>query len=306
MLGGYWTGTYTIHIATETHFPPHKSSSRNRPLKPQTSQNGGHCQPLLLDHPHDPSIAHFELSNLHTLESLIAHQKIPCEFVRQPSVRALYSAHHLADAEMALFTLQETAPELAKLMRVVRDKEELRELRVESCVGAVVTSVAARMWPYKFVARVLEDLLLGTGDDDDGSAGGGGGGSFNLQTLTPVTSLTPPSTTTNTSTNTNNHWTLHTPRGTLKAKTVILATNAYTSHLLPSLKDLIVPCRGQMSALLPKNFPSLTGAANRLTTSFGFLGEGIDDYLIQRPSEGGGHLMFGGGDRYLRRMRRKP
>jgi glycine/D-amino acid oxidase-like deaminating enzyme len=40
--------------------------------------------------------------------------------------------------------------------------------------------------------------------------------------------------------------------------------------------------------------PSLSGA-NRLKTSMGFEGDGLDDYLIQRPNSRGGHLMFGGG-----------
>jgi hypothetical protein len=32
-----------------------------------------------------------------------------------------------------------------------------------------------------------------------------------------------------------------------------------------------------------------------LKASFGFDGEAIDEYLIQRPNERGGHLMYGGG-----------
>ena len=47
-----------------------------------------------------------------------------------------------------------------------------------------------------------------------------------------------------------------------------------------------------MSALVP--LPSIAGD-NRLKTSMGFEGDGLDDYLIQRPTEKGGHLMFGGG-----------
>ena len=47
-----------------------------------------------------------------------------------------------------------------------------------------------------------------------------------------------------------------------------------------------------MSALHP--LPDLQGES-RLKTSFGFVGDGLDDYLIQRPNERGGHLMFGGG-----------
>lgn len=152
------------------------------------------------------------------------------------------------------------------------DKRELEEWRVPGAVGAVVTSIAARMWPYKFVAGVLEGLLTGTELK----------GSFNLQTLTPVECLAPYD---------GDRWTVKTERGCIVASKVVLATNAYTSHLLPSFADLIVPCRGQMSALVP--LPSVAGE-NRLKTSFGFEGD-LGDYLIQRPNERGGHLMFGGG-----------
>ena len=161
-------------------------------------------------------------------------------------------------------------------MTLVTDKAELANLRVPTATGAVVTQIAARMWPYKFVARILEDLLTSTELN----------GSFNLQTFTPVECLAEYY---------GDRWTVKTPRGCMVASRVVLATNAYTSHLLPGFKDLIVPVRGQMSALIP--LPSAAGE-NRLKTSFGFDGEGIDDYLIQRSNEKGGQLMFGGGRGY--------
>ena len=90
---------------------------------------------------------------------------------------------------------------------------------------------------------------------------------------------------------------MHTPRGTIRARSVILATNGYTSHLLPEFADLIVPVRGEMSALLPPK------GAPRLPNSYGLYGQRgqplhSDDYLNQRPYEGvpnpAGHYMFGG------------
>ncbi|KAK4561505.1 hypothetical protein LTR86_004823 [Recurvomyces mirabilis] len=243
-----------------------------------TGRNGGHCQPLLIENPHDPSIGHFELKNFRTLQNLIKEKDIDCEFVEQPGVRGIYSLHHLREAEEALKRMETTAPELGAMMRIVRDKAELRKLRIPTAEGAVVTKVAARLWPYKFVARILEDLLTSTTLS----------GTFNLQTLTPALALLSPAQTGTAS------WTIKTERGDISANKVILATNAYTSHLLPlQFTNLILPCRGQMSALHP--LPSLTGPSSRLKTSFGFLGDGLDDYLIQRPSERGGHLMFGGG-----------
>ncbi|KXT04198.1 hypothetical protein AC578_103 [Pseudocercospora eumusae] len=237
-----------------------------------TGRNGGHCQPIFFEHPHDPSIGRFELQTFYTLQNLIKEENIDCEFVAQPGVRAIYSRSHLNDAELALLTMKDTAPDLSAMMKLVTDRDELNALRIPTALGAIVTDVAARMWPYKFVSHILENLLTSNNLS----------GSFNLQTLTPVTKLE----------DSTSHTTVHTERGRIKASRVILATNAYTSHLLPKFSDLIVPCRGQMSSLIPA--PSVSGES-RLKTSLGFLGDGLDDYLIQRPNEKGGHLMFGGG-----------
>jgi glycine/D-amino acid oxidase-like deaminating enzyme len=238
-----------------------------------TIQNGGHCQPVLFAYPHDPSIGHFELENFRTIRDLIEAKNIDCEFVVQPGVRTFYSRRLWNEVELAVLTCQETSPKLAELMTLVTDKDELAKLRVPTATGAVVTKIAARMWPYKFVARILEDLVMSSELK----------GSFNLQTFTPVESLNETGA---------DGWIVNTPRGSIKAAKVVLATNAYTSHLMPNFADLIVPVRGQMSALEP--CPSVA-EKSRLKTSFGFDGEAIDEYLIQRPNERGGHLMYGGG-----------
>lgn len=98
-------------------------------------------------------------------------------------------------------------------------------------------------------------------------------------------------------------WVLTTPRGDIHADEVLLCTNAYTSHLLPSFTDLIVPVRGQMSALKPAKSVGGDGAEGGPLSgkySYGFIGNAghtskQDDYLVQRPMETGGELMFGGG-----------
>jgi glycine/D-amino acid oxidase-like deaminating enzyme len=145
-------------------------------------------------------------------------------------------------------------------------------LAVPEAKGAVVSDVAARLWPYKLVVGIWERLLATP--------------KLNLQTHTPVLSIAPSG---------DDTWSIRTERGVVEAKKVVLATNAYTSHLLPQMADLIVPCRGQMSALLPG--PGFSGP-HRTRTNFGFMGPRMDDYLIQRPDESSAHLMFGGGRSY--------
>jgi glycine/D-amino acid oxidase-like deaminating enzyme len=213
------------------------------------------------------------LANYNSLKSEIETNNIDCEWVAQPGVRGIYSDAKFKQAKENIDIVRKTTPELGDMMTLVTDKDELAKYHHPKAQGAVVTSIAARVWPYKLVAHILQELLVSSDLR----------GSFNLQTLTPAESIQPTS---------DGKWLVKTPRGDIVAKNIALATNAYTSHLLPDFADLIVPCRGQMSALVP--LPSLSGA-NRLKTSMGFEGDGLDDYLIQRPNSGGGHLMFGGG-----------
>jgi glycine/D-amino acid oxidase-like deaminating enzyme len=191
----------------------------------------------------------------------------------------------------------ELDPELGKMVTIVRPGDshpELKDLRLgTACVGAVVQKNAASLWPYKLIAWMIEKLLAGNNARADlGLA------SFNLQTKTPVNHIQSLE---------DGTWIVHTDRGMVAANKVLLATNAYTSHLLPEFSDLIVPVRGQMSSLTPP--PSLspdTGKPLASVNSYGFIGNGgqkakQDDYLVQQPfrTDGdkisGGELMFGGG-----------
>lgn len=199
------------------------------------SQNGGHCQPIFFEYPDNPEIGFFELRNWHTLKSEIETNNISCEWVAQPGVRGIYSEAKFAQAKAAVETVKRTTPELGDMMEFITDPAELAKYHHPKAQGAVVTSVAARVWPYKFVAHILQDLLTASPDRLRGT--------FNLQTLTPAERICPSSD--------GKAWLVTTPRGSIKTHTLALATNAYTSHLLPSYSDLIIPCRGQMSALQP-------------------------------------------------------
>lgn len=186
------------------------------------------------------------------------------------------------EAKKAVQNLKNVAPELGRLVNVIEGEEHLKNYLVNAheeygAVAATVTSTAASLWPYKLIAFILEKLVTE--------------GRLNLQTMTPVEKIDIPI-------DSKGRHCLHTPRGSISTKHVILATNAYTSHLLPEFEELIVPDRAVMSALLPPL------GARSLSNSYGFVGAKgnspkFHDYLIQRPSSGvpnpGGHLMFGGG-----------
>jgi glycine/D-amino acid oxidase-like deaminating enzyme len=220
-------------------------------------------------------------------------------------------------AAAAAEQLKRSHPELGAQLEVVRSSDDdtsssskLASLRVPSACGAIIQKKAASLWPYKLVASVLESLLARFPAP-----------SFNLQTNTPATSLS--------RSETGSGWVVATPRGSITARQVLLATNGYTSHLLPAFADLIVPVRGQIGALIPPTSSSGTPPV-KLTHSYVFAaepdptpnpGHGAqhsltaaatsaaavaprDDYLVQRPllPSGGGEFIYGGGRRFARNL----
>ncbi|KAK5078172.1 hypothetical protein LTR64_003424 [Lithohypha guttulata] len=253
-----------------------------------TGRNGGHCQPLLFDR--SPTVAAFEVKNVHAVKSYIEEHNVPCEWRSVTGCRSFWTPELFASVRQDIEHLVKTNPELGAMVQVVEagDAKTMQRHRVNAnAAGLTLSQGAGQLWPYKYVTFIVERLVRE--------------GRLNVQTNTPVTRIT----SSNSSSNAKSGYrqTLHTPRGQMAARHIILATNGYTSHLLRNFTDLIVPVRCEMSALHPPP------GSERLPNSYGMVGfEGgnseHDDYLIQRPfydspngdgTRRGGHLMFGGG-----------
>ncbi|KAF4124325.1 Glycine/D-amino acid oxidase (deaminating) [Geosmithia morbida] len=234
-----------------------------------TGRNGGHCQPLAFLSELD--IAKFELDTYRFLSDLIRENNIPCSWEEVGGVYAISSPATVPLIEKRIAHLRVSEPEIGSHVRLVTDQQELRSLRLrdDSAVAAVVQDRAAKCWPYKLVCWVLERLLEHPG------------GLLNLQTGTPVEHV-------------QHHgqgWIVHTERGQVAADSVILATNAYTSRLLPRFTGIIIPTRGQVSALIPPaNAPPLAHSHLWSVREDGDYGES-ENYLVQRPT---GELILGG------------
>ncbi|KAG7129486.1 hypothetical protein HYQ45_011350 [Verticillium longisporum] len=221
-----------------------------------TGRNGGHCQPSVYGL--SPAVARFELNTYAFLRDLVAEHDVPCDWVSFPGVHAFYTPDLFAAAALRIADLGRAHPDLAAKARVVRSAAELAALGVHGAVGAVVQADAASLWPYKLVCWVLERLLAQ-------------GAGFNLQTGTAATHLQRlegPDDNDGGGGETAHRWIVHTPRGQVAARKVLLACNGHASLLVPAFSDLLVPVRGQVAAL--------------------------DDYLVQRPS-GREELILGGG-----------
>jgi glycine/D-amino acid oxidase-like deaminating enzyme len=247
-------------------------------------KNGGHCQPMI--YASAPEIGKFELRNYEAIKSLIAKENIPCVWKSRSGCHAYMAESMFKIAVAEINNLKTVEPELGEQVMIITKEStnpSLEDLRIPNAKGAAIQGKAASLWPYKFVSWILERLISS--------------GSLNLQTNTPVTNLQ----------KVDSSWIIHTPRGMLATKKVLLTTNAYTSHLLPKFSDLIVPVRGEMSSLIPPKSMKPASVTNQpLKHSYVFIGHGTqninqDDYLIQRPftsSGASGELMFGGGRSY--------
>lgn len=201
---------------------------------------------------------------------------------------AYFSKQYFEEAKTSVAELKIRRPDLAAQVKVVNDKVELTRLRIPNAVGAIVQKHAARLWPYKLVSSILGSLMYNNNNNNrkEKEKEKEKKWRLNLLTGTPVLSLSPPS-------STERSWIVMTCRGTVLATHVLLATNEYTSHLLPQLSNIIFPVRGQMSALLPP--PAfLTEPLQHTYSFFGANGasRGQDDYFAQRSIhtdlEGGG------------------
>lgn len=191
---------------------------RHSPLT-YAKQNGGHCQPETYSS--SPSIAKFHIRNYEAIESLIAKDNISCDWRSLPACDAYMNSDMFTIAVSKVQNMKTTSPELASLVQVITKDStnpSLSDLRLPNVEGAIIQVKAASLWPYKFVAPILEDLITD--------------GFINLQTSTPVTSLQKIN---------GGDWIANTPEGAISSPTVLLCTNAYTSALVPGFNDLIVP-----------------------------------------------------------------
>ncbi|KJZ73177.1 hypothetical protein HIM_07374 [Hirsutella minnesotensis 3608] len=181
-----------------------------------TGRNGGHCQPGVWNN--TPTVARFELATFDMLNRLRVDNDIPCEWQTVGGVHPLLTEAELGAARRQMRRL-EKCPDLRDKAVLMLDEAELAEHRVPNALGAVYQPVAAKLWPYKLVAWVLEQLLAAKGRRR-----------FNLQTGTPALHLQ----------RAGPRWIVHTERGQVAARHVVLAANAYTSFLMPRMTGLVM------------------------------------------------------------------
>ncbi|KAF7292855.1 FAD-dependent protein [Mycena indigotica] len=271
-----------------------------------TARNGGHITPNLFHDYQDlktayggdvaKQIIHFRLGHLQELLKVATAEDILVDSqCRKVETYDLFlDEDKYETAKVNLDAYLKDFPEQVSNWRIVKNIESL-QVSPEVIVGAITTTAGA-IHPYRFVTSLLSRLLSKFPQN------------FQLFTNTPCVSIASDS----------SRYIVVTPKGTIRTKHVVHATNGWASHLLPKLRGKIVPVRGHMSAHRPGtglgSFPD-TDSVQTLaekkdswlgTRSFVMSGANTYNYLTQQPpssasTSGGafppsnGELMFGGG-----------
>ncbi|KAF2102864.1 FAD dependent oxidoreductase [Rhizodiscina lignyota] len=211
-------------------------------------------------------IAHLEAANIAATHAFAKSHSIPCESRPCETVDVIYDAASYAAGVQAIGRMQaDMGPHDPSAQYKTYDAESARKtfLTPGEDVQGAFAYPAGSLSSYKFAIGIL-NLCLARG--------------LNLQTMTPVTGIrgaTP-------SSGVNGRWTAATPRGSISTPKLILATNGYTAHLLPSLLGSIVPYRGQVIASAPsRTLESIVPSG--LPTTYSFIYASGYEYMIPRP-----------------------
>lgn len=243
-----------------------------------TGRNGGHVKVKtatlvgLKDGESRDSFQKYVWEVIEDLKSVVDQEGLDCEFELRRSfdvfldpaeaeeIKAMYNAARMKGEEWA--------------SRISHLDERYAE-QVTSIHGAkdAFSVPAASLWPYKFVTGLAEKMV------DRYPA------TLNVQTNTPVLGISQEGV--------DGESTLHTSRGSIKTRKLVLATNAYTAGLLAGFEHVIVPVKGMASHHVPKTpvHPHLNHTYNIHFAPTDLGPTGVD-YLNPRPDGG---IVVGGG-----------
>ncbi|KAJ5645936.1 hypothetical protein N7490_002308 [Penicillium lividum] len=240
-----------------------------------TARNGGHMKPdiynfiatLAAEHGVDAAaeVAAFEAKHVRAVKEFVEKEGIDCDYTITKAVDVQLDETHFEKLKDGHNRLVAGGSKPTTGAQIIESEDAESFSGVKGAVGCFIYDTA-HIWAYKFVLHLLENVV---------SQG------INLQTCTPVTKITestPPS---------SHRWKVETSRGTIAAKVIVFATNAYTSSLAPQYNGSIVPVRGTCSRIVT---PGSTGP--HLTNTYTLRWNGWNyDYLIPRRD---GSIIVGG------------
>ncbi|KAL6921028.1 hypothetical protein ACHAPO_006254 [Fusarium lateritium] len=251
-----------------------------------SGRNGGHCRagwwhrfPRHIEKYGEEEaikIDKLEQANVQAMADFVCLNDIQCDFTLVETAEVFKTTEKFSVAVDTVkfrqaFRQRRPESEIAINQMVLQGKEAQQAFGIPDIVGAT-TYRAYTQNPYLLVCNMLE-LSLAKG--------------LNLQTNTTVTQITKQ----------DDDWEITTQRGSVQAKNVILATNAYTNVLYPDLAatGFLVPSRRQVSAIRPGDKAHELPALRKSCALSDYNG---GDYFLVREAgtRGGGDILYGGGE----------
>ena len=171
------------------------------------------------------------------IEDLITREKIDCGWTKAGYFLGAWCKSHYDDMAKKVEHLNAAAKSDSYLVPQERQREEIGS---DYYRGGMVVGRAAHLHPALFFKGLL-DLCQTRG--------------VTIASKTPVTKLT----------QTAAGWSVETPRGTITAGDVIIATNGYTGDITPQLKRRVVPVGSYIIATeeLPPDLAATLSPKNR-------------------------------------------
>ncbi|KAM6497814.1 FAD dependent oxidoreductase [Amanita muscaria] len=208
-----------------------------------TGRNGGHITPVLYPHYQwlkeeygaevAKEIIRFRLKHLPELLKVAAEEDLleesQCREVEYFDVfhdKGLYS-----EAKELLSEYQKDLPLEGSRYKIHEGEETIERLQLSSKTVGCLSTLGGAIHPYRLVTGILERLLEEYPQ------------SFHLFSHTPCTAI---------KTCRDGLYEVLTPKGAIKTRHVVHATNAGASHLLPGMRERIVPLREAMTAQKPR------------------------------------------------------
>ncbi|TDZ36181.1 putative oxidoreductase OrdL [Colletotrichum spinosum] len=252
-----------------------------------TGRNGGHTKAAsyrsFLHHaaalgtPEACKIARLELENIRAVHSFAAAHLAAADTESRScrTVDAIYDREQWEAAKAAVDAMKKHMPGEDAAEYEFYSAEEMKErFYLDGEEGQLCGGVgyeAGSISAYRFTAGVLE-LCVNKG--------------LRLFTETPALELEKAD-------EGDFRWLVRTPKGSIAARSVVLATNGYTAHLCDKFQGAIVPLRGQVTAHRPGSNMPETG----LSTTYSFIYKDGYEYMIPKPpgSDLAGDVVIGGG-----------
>ncbi|KAJ7667035.1 DAO-domain-containing protein [Mycena rosella] len=243
-----------------------------------TGRNAGHCKPdqyrgfakyeKIVGAEQAKKLLEHELETWSRLVEFVRAENVDCDLWVGDTLDVAMS-QELAIKAIEVFDAYKAYGGKVDHITYISDPAEAEKVSRLKGAQALWSWKASTLYPWKLVAHIMQ-ICLNKG--------------LNLQTWAPVTSVTA-------STKAAGHWDVNTARGAVSARTVVYATNAYTSGVLPDFAKYIQPTAHMCNKVVP---PRAFAGGKALQNSYGVLAARGGLYSINPRCSADGVVLFGG------------